>query len=98
MAINLISRSSSLSLSPPTVLHNLKIRFINQNSIYTWCGIVLVAVNPFSDLDIYGDSHIQTYHQSMGSNAQLDPHIYAVAEEAFSQLERENYNQSIIVR
>lgn len=90
---------TSLSyLHEPAVLHNLKIRFLNQNSIYTWCGIVLVAVNPFADLDIYNDSHIQTYHQSMGSNAQLDPHIYAVAEEAFSQLERENRNQSIIVR
>ena len=92
--------STAITLIAPlslAVLHNLKIRF-GQHSIYTWCGIVLVAVNPFSDvLDIYGDSYISTYHQSMG-NAQLDPHIYAVAEEAFSQLERENRNQSIIVR
>lgn len=79
------------------VLHNLKIRFIKQNSIYTWCGIVLVAINPFSDLNIYGEETIQTYHQSSVGNAQLDPHIYAVAEEAFSKLERENHNQSIIV-
>jgi len=84
-------------LHEPAVLHNLKIRFINQNSIYTWCGIVLVAVNPFSELNIYGDETIQTYHQSSLGNTQLDPHIYAVAEEAFSKLERESYNQSIIV-
>lgn len=79
-----------------TVLHNLKIRFLNHNSIYTWCGIVLVAVNPFSDLNVYGEETIQTYHQSMNNN-QLDPHIYAVAEEAYTKLERENRNQSIIV-
>ena len=30
-------------------------------------------------------------------NTQLDPHIYAVAEEAFNKLERENCNQSLIV-
>lgn len=48
---------------------------------------MLVAVNPFSDLDIYGDETIQTYHKSMG-NAQLDPHIYAVAEDAFSKVSR----------
>ena len=71
-----------------TVLFNLRIRFLNQRAIYTWCGIVLVAVNPFSDLDIYGDETIETYHSqlSTGSTTQLDPHIYAVAEDAFSKV------------
>lgn len=46
---------------------------------------MLVAVNPFSDLEIYGDETIQTYHMSMG-HTQLDPHIYAVAEDAFSKV------------
>ena len=78
------------------MLHNLRVRFLNQNAIYTWCGIVLVAVNPFCELNIYGEQAIQTYHQSIGS-AQLDPHIYAVAEDAYSKLERESRNQSIIV-
>lgn len=57
----------------------------------------MVAINPFSDLNIYGEETIQTYHQSSMGNAQLDPHIYAVAEEAFCKLEREGCNQSIIV-
>ncbi|RWS27899.1 unconventional myosin-Va-like protein [Leptotrombidium deliense] len=88
---------TSLSyLHEPAVLYNLRVRFLDQCAIYTWCGIVLVAINPFEDLDIYGDETIKTYHQSTGS-AQLDPHIYAVAEDAYSKLERENFNQSIIV-
>ena len=32
--------------------------------------------------------------QNMGD---LDPHIYAVSEEAFKLMERDNHNQSIIV-
>jgi myosin heavy subunit len=36
-------------------------------------------------LDIYGEETIQTYHKSQGS-AQLDPHIYAVAEDAYSKV------------
>ena len=90
---------TSLSyLHEPAVLHNLRIRFLDQRAIYTWCGIVLVAVNPFSDLDIYGDETIRTYHDSANAGSmQLDPHIYAVAEDAYSKLEREARNQSLIV-
>lgn len=68
----------------------------SRNSLYTWCGIVLVAINPFCDLEIYGDETIQTYHSNYALN-QLDPHIYAVAEDAFTKLERNETNQSVIV-
>ena len=88
---------TSLSyLHEPSVLYNLRVRFLQHNSIYTWCGIVLVAVNPFSDLEIYGEETIRTYH-SNSALAQLDPHIYAVAEDAFTKLERNDLNQSVIV-
>ncbi|XP_074593590.1 unconventional myosin-Va-like isoform X2 [Brevipalpus obovatus] len=88
---------TSLSyLHEPAVLYNLRVRFLDHNAIYTWCGIVLVAVNPYTELDIYGDETIQTYHQSLGTS-QLDPHVFAVSEDAFSKLEREGRNQSIIV-
>lgn len=90
---------TSLSyLHEPAVLFNLRVRFLDQRAIYTWCGIVLVAVNPFSDLDIYGEETIQCYHDNASSGStQLDPHIYAVAEDAYSKLERESRNQSLIV-
>ena len=77
---------TSLSyLHEPAVLYNLRARFLDQNLIYTWCGIVLVAVNPFTELDIYGDQTIQTYHQARDSG-QLDPHVYAVAEDAYTKV------------
>ncbi|XP_043283609.1 unconventional myosin-Va isoform X3 [Venturia canescens] len=86
---------TSLSfLHEPAVLYNLQIRF-QRHSIYTYCGIVLVAFNPYDELPIYGNDTIWAYRgQAMGD---LEPHIFAVAEEAYTKLERESHDQSIIV-
>ncbi|KAL6423898.1 hypothetical protein ACFW04_010377 [Cataglyphis niger] len=93
----LIGENNLTSLSflhEPAVLYNLQVRF-QRHSIYTYCGIVLVAFNPYNELHIYGNDTIWAYRgQAMGD---LEPHIFAVAEEAYTKLERENHDQSIIV-
>lgn len=79
-------------------LNIIKRRYIHERSIYTWCGIALVAVNPYQEQDIYGEQAVETYHSASHSvYLQLDPHIYAVTEDAYSKLERNLKNQSIIV-
>lgn len=82
-------------LHEPDVLYNLEIRFRDRQLIYTYCGIVLVAINPYFDLPLYGSDIIQAYRgHAMG---ELEPHIFAVSEEAYAKLEREKCDISIIV-
>lgn len=57
--------------------------------VFVLSGIVLVAINPYSELPIYGSDTIWAYRgQAMGD---LEPHIFAVAEEAYTKMERWEY-------
>lgn len=60
----LIGQNDLTSLSylhEPDVLYNLEVRFKERQIIYTYCGIVLVAMNPYQDLPIYGADIIRAY-------------------------------------
>lgn len=52
-----------------------------------------MAINPYEQLQIYGEEVITAYSgQNMGD---MDPHIFAVAEEAYKQMARSDLSRSI---
>ncbi|NWW86774.1 MYO5B protein, partial [Rhynochetos jubatus] len=83
-------------LHEPAVLHSLRRRFLEANAIYTYCGIILVAINPYKPLPIYEEEVIYAY--SGRERGDMDPHIFALAEEAYKQMvSRFGKNQSLII-
>ncbi|KAM6040157.1 unconventional myosin-Vb-like [Theristicus caerulescens] len=82
-------------LHEPAVLHSLRQRFLEGNAIYTYCGIILVAINPYKPLPIYEEEVIYAY--SGREIGDMDPHIFALAEEAYKQMVRFGKNQSLII-
>ena len=40
-------------LHETAVLNSLKERFVHREHVYTYCGIVLVAINPYKSCPIY---------------------------------------------
>ncbi|WCJ40061.1 myosin 1 [Euphorbia peplus] len=79
-------------LNEPSVLYNLQYRY-NQDMIYTKAGPVLVAVNPFKKVPLYGNDYIEAYkNKSIES-----PHVYAITDTAIREMIRDEVNQSIII-
>ncbi|KAJ3117103.1 Myosin type-2 heavy chain 1 [Phlyctochytrium bullatum] len=80
-------------LHEPAVLHNIRLRYL-QESIYTYSGIVLIAMNPFARLALYSQDIMRL---GLALALHLTFQRFAVAEEAYRSMIRDKKNQSIIV-
>lgn len=81
-------------LNEAGILHNLFIRYYNHQ-IYTFTGSILVAVNPYQLYSIYDADHVKKYkNRKLGD---LPPHIFAVADNAYSHMKREAHDQCVII-
>ncbi|KAK3713917.1 Myosin type-2 heavy chain 1 [Vermiconidia calcicola] len=82
-------------LNEPAVLQAIKLRYA-QKEIYTYSGIVLIATNPFARVDsLYVPGMVQVY---AGKNRSSQaPHLFAIAEESFADMLRDDRNQTIVV-
>ncbi|KAG5521654.1 hypothetical protein RHGRI_034024 [Rhododendron griersonianum] len=79
-------------LNEPSVLYNLQYRY-NRDVIYTKAGPVLVAINPFKKVPLYGNSYIEAYKRK----SKESPHVYAITDTAIREMIRDEVNQSIII-
>ncbi|KAI8369029.1 P-loop containing nucleoside triphosphate hydrolase protein [Blakeslea trispora] len=81
-------------LNEPAVLNTIRTRYM-QRLIYTYSGIVLIAVNPFARVSLYDPDIVQQY--SGKRRGELEPHLFAIAEDAYRCMKREHKNQTIVV-
>lgn len=81
-------------LTEPAVLNTLHTRYM-ENTIYTYSGLVLVSLNPYCKLGLYEEPLIQAY--SGKARGDLEPHLFAVAEDAYRSMQRDGRNQSIVI-
>ncbi|XP_059607576.1 myosin-IIIb-like isoform X2 [Phlebotomus argentipes] len=65
------------------------------NQIYTYIGDILLAVNPFANVGLYGCNYQKRYMGSVRS--ENPPHIYAIADAAHQALVHQKQNQAIVI-
>lgn len=82
-------------LNEPAILQAIKLRYA-QKEIYTYSGIVLIATNPFARVDsLYVPQMVQVYAGKQ--RASQAPHLFAIAEEAYTDMLRDSRNQTVVV-
>ena len=69
-------------LNDPCILENSRARY-SDDKIYTFVGHILIAVNPFARLDIYGHAIMKRYVKKQLGDRTVEPHVYGVGEAAF---------------
>ncbi|KAK3272387.1 hypothetical protein CYMTET_19317 [Cymbomonas tetramitiformis] len=72
------------------VQENVHVRYMADN-IYTAVGPILISVNPYKKLPIYGDNQMQ------GQTSRSTPHIFHTAESAYQELQRRGTNQFVLI-
>jgi myosin-5 len=71
-------------LDEPNMLHSLCVRY-TQQKIYTRTGPILVAMNPWQELRLYGQEIMSLYRNK--NMDQAKPHVFAISEAAFKNLQ-----------
>ncbi|KAJ1616905.1 P-loop containing nucleoside triphosphate hydrolase protein, partial [Pavlovales sp. CCMP2436] len=83
-----------LVLTDDTVVDNLRLRY-EADEVHTNVGSMLVVLNPYRELPIYEEAQMNSHVGVRLANAQ--PHVFAIAEEAYLSLMRSSTSQAILV-
>ncbi|KAG0710436.1 Myosin heavy chain, muscle [Chionoecetes opilio] len=70
-------------LNDPSVLYNLKARYVTQ-LIYTYSGLFCIVVNPYKRYPIYTNRAVKIY-QGKRRN-EVPPHLFAISDGAYSAM------------
>ena len=81
-------------LNEPSVLNALYSRY-KTNNIYTYTGQILIAVNPFKQLNIYDDNSIKNYNNYI--EEKNNPHLYDIISKVYTNIKNKEGNQSVLI-
>ncbi|XP_004573299.3 myosin-7 [Maylandia zebra] len=81
-------------LNEASVLFNLSRRY-SMWMIYTYSGLFCVTVNPYKWLPVYTPEVVTAYKGRR--RADMPPHIYAIADNAYTDLLQNRENQSMLI-
>ncbi|XP_030052562.1 unconventional myosin-Ig [Microcaecilia unicolor] len=73
---------------------NLKLRF-EKGRIYTYIGEVVVSVNPYTQMELYGKAVIENYRGR--ELYERPPHLYAIADAAYKAMKRRAKDTCIVI-
>jgi len=68
-----------------------------EDMIYSYIGNVVISMNPFKDLPIYDDLTISKYRGRSAFDPKLPPHIFALADNVFSDMKWRGRDQVVII-
>eukprot|EP00041_Stephanoeca_diplocostata_P036653 m.1347145 g.1347145 ORF g.1347145 m.1347145 type:complete len:2141 (-) comp24909_c0_seq1:347-6769(-) len=89
-------------LSEENILNNLQVRYLSTGdsdpgdfSIYTYTGTILISVNPYRSVDIFGKESVVKYQSKR--IGELPPHIFALADSAYRDVCSTGISQCCII-
>ncbi|GMT32791.1 hypothetical protein PFISCL1PPCAC_24088, partial [Pristionchus fissidentatus] len=81
-------------LHESAILRNICIRY-RDKLIYTFTGSILISVNPYAEIPIYGADEMRMYRRRR--IGELPPHIFSIADNAYTSMRTHGRDQSIII-
>uniref|UniRef100_A0A4W6DY58 Unconventional myosin-Id n=1 Tax=Lates calcarifer TaxID=8187 RepID=A0A4W6DY58_LATCA len=82
------------NVSMEEFMANLKLRF-EKGRIYSYIGEVVVSVNPYRAMNIYGRDTIEQYKGR--ELYERPPHLFAIADAAYKAMKRRNKDTCIVI-
>ena len=72
----------------------LCLRF-EKGRIYTYIGEVVVSVNPYRTVDLYGNNYVEQYRGR--EIYERPPHIFALADSAYKTMKRQAKDTCVVI-